>query len=152
MCAEISIDASPGEVFARLTAFRDNTLPNSWPRVLERGVSGSILVEFRTAVTGFLGRRKMYRTVERLTIRESEELRFQGVEGPLDLLSDRISLESIEGDTLLRYESTVGLRSSVFGCVLCFLYVRPTLGRFMRQHLVQLKRAVEGNHQPRQTP
>jgi hypothetical protein len=142
--AEVYVDASPAEVFARLTAFRDNKLPNAWPRVLQEEESGSLLVEFRTAVTGLLGRRKIHRTVERVTIREPDEVRFQGVEGPLDLLSDRIFVESFEGGTLVRYESTVGLWGSVFGWLLCYLYVRPVMQRFMNLHLKQMKQTVEG--------
>ena len=144
--AEVYVDASQAAVFARLTAFRENRLPNAWPRVLEADESGSsLLVEFRTPVTGLLGRRKVHRTVERVTIDEPNEVRFQGVEGPLDLLSDRISVEAFEGGTLVRYESTVGLRGSVFGWLLCLLYVRPVLGRFIKQHLMQLKRSVESD-------
>lgn len=143
--AEVYVQAAPADVFARLTAFRDIKLPNAWPRVLEQEESGSLLVEFRTAVTGLLGRRKIHRTVERVTIREPDEVLFQGVEGPLDLLHDRLSAEPFEGGTLVRYESTVGLRGSVFGWLLCFLYVRPVLQRFMKQHLAQLKQTVEGS-------
>ncbi|HEU0073768.1 MAG TPA: SRPBCC family protein [Dehalococcoidia bacterium] len=142
--AEVYLHAGRDEVFARLTGFRENRLPNAWPRVLEADESGSsLLVEFRTPVTGLLGRRKLHRTVERVTIDEAAEVRFEGVEGPLDLLHDRFSTEPFEGGTLVRYESTIGLRGSVFGWLLCLLYVRPVMQRFMVQHLTQLKQAVE---------
>ena len=140
--AEVYVHASQAEVFARLTAFRENKLPNAWPRVLEQEASGALLVEFRTAVTGLLGRRKLHRTAERVTIDEPAEVRFEGVEGPLDLLRDRLSAEPFEGGTLVRYESTVGLRGSIFGWLLCLLYVRPVMQRFMAQHLAELKQTV----------
>lgn len=141
--AEVYVEAGQADVFARLTAFRENELPNAWPKVLRREDSGALLVEFRTPVTGLLGHRKVHRTVERVTIDEPVEVKFEGVEGPLDLLQDRLSTEPFEGGTLVRYESTIGLRGSIFGWLLCLLYVRPVMQRFMLQQLAQLKQTVE---------
>jgi hypothetical protein len=64
-------------------------------------------------------------------------------------LRDRISLTAEANGTRVRYESTVGLKGSVFGWILVMLYVKPVLQRFMRGHLQQLKeRAEPREHNP----
>ena len=107
-----------------------------------------LIVEFRTTVTGLLGGRKTHRTVERVTLSEPSEIRFEGLEGPLDLLRDRISLVEENGGTRLRYESTFGLKGSFLGWLLGMLYVKRVLSRFMQQHLRQLRDSMEGEARP----
>ncbi len=140
--AEIQVDAEKSGVFRNLTSFATGS-GSIGPKVLVREEGGTLLVEFRTTVTGFLGRRKTHRTLERVTLREPDEVLFQGVEGPLALLSDRISLVTEGAGTRVRYESTVGLKGSIFGWLICKLYVRRVLGKFMRQHLNQMKDSLE---------
>ena len=129
-------------MFKSLTSFLSDESSSS-PRVLAREESGQLIVEFQTTVTGLLGRKKTHRTVERVRVREPEELSFTGIAGPLALLQDRISLAAEGAGTRVRYESTVGLKGSVFGWLLVMLYVKPVLQRFMRGHLQQLRARVE---------
>ena len=140
--AEIEVDAEQSAVFRKLTSFAVGNA-SIGPKVLIREESGTLLVEFRTKVSGFLGRTKTHRTVERVTLKEPNEVLFQGVEGPLDLLNDRISLVIEGAGTGVRYESTVGLKGSIFGWLICRFYVRRVLGKFMRQHLNQMKDSLE---------
>lgn len=140
--ADIYIDAPRPEVFSKLTSFTREDAATG-PAVLAREESGSLLVEFRTTVTGLLGRKKTHRTIERVTLMEPLEISFDGIEGPLALLRDRISLAAENGGTRVRYESTVGLRGSILGWLLAVLYVKRVLGAFMIQHLRQLKESTE---------
>lgn len=136
--AEVHINADRLRVYKRLTSFAvDGSIAG--PTVLAREESGALIVEFRTTVTGLLGGKKTHRTVERVTLSAPAEIRFEGLEGPLDLLRDRISLAEENGGTRVRYESTFGLRGSILGWLLGTLYVKRVLGRFMQQHLRQLK-------------
>jgi hypothetical protein len=48
---------------------------------------------FQTPTEGLLGRQKVYRTVERVTLVEPERVEFEGMEGPLTLLYDRFLLK-----------------------------------------------------------
>ncbi len=104
---------------------------------------GRRLVEFHTPVQGLFGRRKVYRTVEWVTTREPERVDFEGVEGPLPLLRDRFTLEERGGCTLFGYESTFGVRGWWLGWAVGMIYVRPTMRRFIRRHLEELKETIE---------
>ena len=141
--AEVQIDAPQPLVYARLTSFTAEGATEG-STVLGREASGVFVVEFRTTVRGLLGGEKTHRTVERVTLSEPEELRFLGLEGPLALLQDRISLVEESSGTRLRYESTFGLKGSVLGWLLGVAHVKRVLARFMRAHLSQLKDSIEG--------
>ena len=132
------VAAPPEDVYAWVTSFTKNTTPGG-SRVLSAEDNGDLICEFVSVVFGLLGRRKVHRTIERVTLEPPNEVRFRGVEGPLDLLSDRFTLQAVEGGTLFRYESTVGLWGSVFGWLLCQTYVRAVLGRFRRDHVAKIR-------------
>ncbi len=140
--AEVQIDAPRPLVYARLTLFTAEGATEG-PTVLRREASGALIVEFRSTVRGLLGGEKTHRTVERVTLSEPEELRFLGLEGPLALLRDRISLIEAGSGTLVRYESTFGLKGSILGWLLGIAYVKRVLARFMRAHLSKLKDSIE---------
>jgi len=105
------------------------------------------LVEFHSAIpifrSGLRRGQKVYRTVEWVTLHEPEEIRFEGVEGPLDLLEDRFVLRNRNGCTLFRYESTIGIKGGIAGWFKGHLLVRPSLSRFMRDHARKLKQTIE---------
>jgi hypothetical protein len=134
---EAVIPAPPDAVFEWVTSFTKNTTQGG-SRVLSTEENGDLICEFVSVVYGLMGRRKVHRTIERVTLEPPAEVRFQGMRGPLDLLSDRFTLTPVEGGTLFRYESTVGLKGSVLGWLLCRTYVCVVLGRFMRDHVAKI--------------
>ena len=96
---EVHIHADRRLAFQVITAFgapSEKDVPST--RVLSRE-DGRLLVEFNTPIRGLLGGRKVYRTVEWVTLREPEMIDFEGVSGPLSLLHDRFTLEQEEGCT-----------------------------------------------------
>ncbi len=101
------------------------------------------LVEFRSVIPTPGDPQRIYRTVEWVTLHEPDEIRFEGVEGPLALLQDRFLLRDVDGCTLFRYESTIGLRGGLVGWLRGQILVRPILRRFMRAHSRKLKATIE---------
>ncbi len=143
---EIHIHADRRLAFQVLTAFGARQDDGGSSTVL-KAEGDRRLVEFHSVIPTF-GRaqrrgQKIYRTVEWVTLLEPEEIRFEGVEGPLDLLQDRFVLRDLGGCTLFRYESTIGIKGGVAGWLKGRLLVRPTLSRFMRDHSRRLKETIE---------
>ncbi len=138
---EIEINRPREAVFRFVTPFRHEQSKS--PRLLSREQDGSLLVEFNSSVKGLLGREKTHRTVERVNLTEPSDVYFSGVEGPLDLLSDHFSFTQTENGTLMRYESTIGLKGSLLGWLICQTYVRAVMGRFMQNHVDVLKQQIE---------
>ncbi len=93
---EVHIHADRRLAFQVLTAFRAKQEAGAPPVLMDEG--NRKLVEFHTVIG-----RRTYRTVEWVTLREPEEIRFEGVEGPLALLQDRFVLEEDQGCTRFRY-------------------------------------------------
>ena len=111
-------------------------------KVLDRD-GDRILVQFDTPAKDFLGRRKIYRTVEWVSSREPDLIEFDGVEGPLPLLHDRFVLAEAGNCTNLIYESEFGLKGGVFGWLFGKLVVTYMMRRMMREHMAELKQSVE---------
>lgn len=86
---------------------------------------------------------KFHYSFEWVTLLEPDEIRFEGVEGPLDLLQDRFLLQDVVGCTRVRYESTIGIAGGIAGWLKAQFFVRPVLKRFMREHALKLKRTIE---------
>ncbi len=139
---ECHIHADRRLAFQVLTAFGAKQEDGSASRVLA-DEGHRKLVEFVTPIPSARHGSRTYRTVEWVTVREPEEIRFDGIEGPLALLRDRFVLLDEVGCTRFRYESTIGLRGSVVGWLVGHRRVRPTLQRFMRRHSRQLKATIE---------
>jgi len=143
---ELHIHADRRLAFQVLTAFGTRQADGSSSLVL-KAEGHRRLVEFHSSLPtfrrGHTRGQKVYRTVEWVTLREPEEIRFEGVEGPLDLLEDRFVLLNLDGCTLFRYESTIGIKGGIAGWLKGQLLVRPTLSRFMRNHSLQLKQTLE---------
>lgn len=138
---ELHVHADRRLAFQVLTAFGARQEDGSSSTVL-KDEGDRKLVEFRSVIPT-RGRQKIYRTVEWVTLHEPDEIRFEGVEGPLDLLQDRFLLENVDGCTLFRYESTIGLSGGVAGWLRGQLMVRPVLRKFMREHSRTLKATIE---------
>ena len=139
---ELHIHADRRLAFQVLTAFGARQDDGSSSTVL-KDENDRKLVEFHSVIPTFGSGQKLYRTVEWVTLREPEEIRFEGVEGPLDLLQDRFVLRDLDGCTLFRYESTIGVKGGIAGWLKGQLLVRPTLSRFMRAHSLKLKETIE---------
>lgn len=138
---EIHIHADRRLAFQVLTAFGAKQPDGGSSRVLSEE-HGRKLVEFHSVMPTKAGK-KVYRTVEWVTLQEPEWIDFQGVEGPLDLLRDRFVLEDVGGCTRFRYESTFGVRGGIFGWLVGQLRVKPLLRRFMHAHTHALKDTIE---------
>ena len=139
---EIHIHADRRLAFQVLTAFGTAQPDGSSSRVL-RDEGQRKLVEFHALIPTAAGGKKVYRTVEWVTLHEPEAIDFEGVEGPLDLLRDRFVLDDVAGCTRFRYESMFGLKGWVVGWLAARSRVKPLLGRFMREHTHQLKATIE---------
>jgi len=91
---EIHIHADRRLAFQVLTAFGTAQPDGSASRVL-RDEGHRKLVEFHSLIPTAAGGKKIYRTVEWVTLHEPEAIDFEGVEGPLALLRDRFVLEDV---------------------------------------------------------
>lgn len=139
---KLHVHADRRLAFQVLTAFGARTEDGGSSKVL-KDEGGRKLVEFHSMIPTPGDPHKIYRTVEWVTLHEPDEIRFEGVEGPLDLLRDRFALEDVAGCTLFRYESTIGLNGGIPGWVRGQLVVRPVLLKFMREHSRKLKATIE---------
>lgn len=140
---EVQIRARRSQVFEAITAF-GAAAPGAGPssKVLSRE-DGRLLVEFTTEVPLIFGMHKVYRTVERVTPWEPEQVDFEEVEGPLAMRRERIILEEEEECTRIRYEAELGLGGWVLGWLLGVLFVRPKLIRAVQGHLKEIKESLE---------
>ena len=140
---EAEIHADRWLAFQVITAFGTSS-PGSdaSSRVLSND-NGRPLVEFRVPMPGLFGGRKIYCTVECVTLDEPETIEFEGVKGPLPLLRDRFTLKERGACTRFRYESTFGVRGWVAGWLIGVLMVRPMMKRFMLKHVQEMKETVE---------
>ncbi len=143
--AEIHIHADRRLAFQVLSAFGAGKGPTgASSRVLDAGAgSNEMGVEFHSPATGPFGREVVYRTVERVRLNEPESIEFEGVEGPFDLLHDKLVLNIEEGCTRLRYESEFGIRGWIFGWFVGVCYAKRKLERFMRNHVLEMKQTIE---------
>ncbi|HVB63768.1 MAG TPA: SRPBCC family protein [Nitrolancea sp.] len=113
-------------------------------RVIERQ-GDRWLIEFHTSYSLWFGRRSTFVTTEWVTVTPPGQIDFTLAKpsGSLTLLKDRFTLDDIEGGCRFRYDSTFGLRGSIFGWVLGKLFVEPLMRRHMRNHVVDVKRIIE---------
>lgn len=139
---ELHIHADRRLAFQVLTAFGARQEDGGASIVL-KDEGDRKLVEFHSVIPTRGRREAIYRTVERVALHEPDEIRFEGVEGPLDLLEDRFLLQNVAGCTLFRYESTFGIRGGLVGWLRGQLAVRPILRRFMQKHSLKLKKTIE---------
>ena len=139
---EIHVAADRRLAFEVLTAFGVRN-PNGSSTLILEEQEGRSLVEFVTPVRGLLGRTRLYRTVEWVTMFPPERIEFEEVEGPLRRLQDRFILLAEGNCTRFKYESRFGLGWSVFGWVLGQVYVRNVLRRFMLKHAIETKQTIE---------
>ena len=139
---EVQINAPRNLVFRTLTDFGStNARSEASSRVLSREGS-RLLVEFKTRIPVLFGRRKVYRTVEWVTLHEPERVDFEEMEGPLAMRRERLILVE-EESTHFRYEAELGVRGWVLGWFLGGLFIRPKLKRAVREHLEEIHKTTE---------
>lgn len=153
--ARVHMRADPRLAFEVVGALGTSQPDGSGSRVLRTEPDGRLLVEFRSRVPTLRGGNRIRRTVEHVTLRSPERIDFAGVEGPLRVLRDRFTFADIDGCTEFTYESTFAIGWSIVGWLIGRLYARPLLGRFMREHVQELRAMVEARaagsrqyHQP----
>ena len=107
------------------------------------------LIEFVTPVNLGPGMSRNWVTNEWVKMSEPEEVTFDLVPGKgpitggLKLLSDRFVFEVVDNCTDLTYESTFGIRWSVFGWLFGKMFVERYLKKHMREHLAEVKPVIE---------
>lgn len=107
-----------------------------------------MLVRFNTPVK-LLGLIKIWPTEEWVTPTEPEQIDFELVPGKgplvggLKLLTDRFTLHDASGCTVMRYESTFGIRWSWPGWLLGKLAIAPLIRSHMHHHLDDVKDTIE---------
>ena len=146
---EVHIHADRRLAFEVLTSFGTamSSEDGGGAKVL-RDEGDRMLVQFNTPVK-LLGRKKIWPTEEWVTLTEPEQIDFELVpgEGPLvgglKLLMDRFTLRDASGCTVLRYESTFGIRWSWPGWLLGKLVIAPLISSHMRHHLDGVKDTIE---------
>ncbi|MDA1188510.1 MAG: SRPBCC family protein [Chloroflexi bacterium] len=140
---EVHIHADQRLAFEVLTAFSSEQPGGGTAKVLEKESETELLVEFHTTGKNLLGRPKTYRTVERVTLIKPEQIDFEGVEGPLKHLRDRITVTRAGDCCRLIYNSEFGIGKWIAGWLLGLLFVKPQMRRLMRDHLQEMKETVE---------
>ena len=140
---EIHINADRQLVFQYLTAFGAAGPDGKRTSVVLEDHGTRKLVEFTSHVKDLRRRTKRVTTVEWVTLNEPEAIDFEGVRGPLPLLRDRLELDDHGSCTVLRYRSTIGARGGIFGWPVAKWYAKPIVARHMREHLGEIKEAVE---------
>lgn len=107
------------------------------------------LVEFVTPLKLGPGLSRNWVTNEWVEMSEPDEVTFNLVPGKgpitggLQLLSDRFVFEVADTCTDLTYESTFGIRWSVFGWIFGKMFVERYLRKHMRDHLREVKPVIE---------
>jgi hypothetical protein len=148
--AQIHIHADRRLAFQVLTAF-DVVTPGEQaapaPRILQ-DEGDRKLVAFSTPIK-MLGMTKVFPTTEWVSMQEPEQIDFSMVPGKgvivggLKLLQDRFTLEDRSGCTLLRYDSTFGIRWSWPGWILGKLLFERVMRSTMNHHLKEVKVMIE---------
>ncbi len=111
-------------------------------RILSRD-GDSLLVEFKTQFSMLFGFKKKIRTVEQVTLNEPQSIDFEEAEGPFALRQEHITLSERDGETHIRYEANIGLKSWVLGWLFGILFVRPLLKRIILRHFNEIKEKLD---------
>ena len=140
---EEQIQAEQHRVWQYITTFgtEDNGSETS-SRILSND-NGKMLVEFKTPVPLLFGMKKVFRTVEQLTLHEPELVEFEEIEGPFASRREHISLQQRGTGTKILYEADFAVGGWLAGWLLGILLIRPALKKAVRQHLAEIKHAIE---------
>lgn len=140
---EVKISADRRLVFQFITNFGTTASESGVSsRVLSREKNG-LLVEFETEVPVLFGMRKMFRTVERVTLYEPERVEFEEIEGPLAMRRERLILDELGANTCFRYEANFAMKRGMFGWLLGLLFARPKLKHAVQAHLMGIGETFE---------
>ncbi len=140
---EVKINADRRLVFQFVTNFGTKASGSGVSsRVLSRE-ENSLLVELETELPVLFGVRKMFRTVERVTLHEPEWVQFDEIEGSFAMRQERLILEETGANTCLRYEANFAVKGRVFGWLLGLLFARPKLKHAVQAHLMEIRETFE---------
>ncbi len=140
---EVKINADRRLVFRFITDFGTPASESGTSsRVLSREKNG-LIVEFETEVPVLFGIRKMFRTVERVTLHEPEQVEFEEIKGPLAMRQERLILDKLGSGTCLRYEANFRMKGSALGWLLGLFFVRPKLKHAVQAHLMEIRETFE---------
>ena len=135
--------------FQVITAFGVSASDNDQTSRVIKEEGDRKLVEFVTPVPLGFGRKRNWVTNEWVEMSEPNEITFNLVPGKgpitggLKLLSDRFVFEVVDNCTDLTYESTFGIRWSIFGWVFGKVFIERYLKKHMRDHLLEMKPVIE---------
>ena len=135
--------------FQVITAFGVSASDNGQANRVIKEEGDRKLVEFVTPVPLGFGRKRNWVTNEWVEMSEPNEITFNLVPGKgpitggLKLLSDRFVFEVVDNCTDLTYESTFGIRWSIFGWVFGKVFIERYLKKHMRDHLLEMKPVIE---------
>ena len=135
--------------FQVITAFGVSASDNGQTNRVIKEEGDRKLVEFVTPVPLGFGRKRNWVTNEWVEMSEPNEITFNLVPGKgpitggLKLLSDRFVFEVVDNCTDLTYESTFGIRWSIFGWVFGKVFIERYLKKHMRDHLLEMKPVIE---------
>ena len=135
--------------FQVITAFGVSASDNDQTSRVIKEEGDRKLVEFVTPIALGFGRKRNWVTNEWVEMSEPNEITFNLVPGKgpitggLKLLSDRFVFEVVDNCTDLTYESTFGIRWSIFGWVFGKVFIERYLRKHMRDHLLEVKPLIE---------
>ncbi|MCH8221886.1 MAG: hypothetical protein IH868_00605 [Chloroflexi bacterium] len=135
--------------FQVITAFGVSASDNGQSSRVLKEEGDRKLVEFVTPLKLGFGLSRNWVTNEWVEMSEPNEITFNLVPGKgpitggLKLLSDRFVFEVVDNCTDLTYESTFGIRWSIFGWVFGKVFIERYLRKHMRDHLLEVKPVIE---------
>lgn len=140
---EEQIQAERHRVWQYITTFGSGDDGSAMSSRILSNDNGKMLVEFKTAVPLPFGLKKVFLTVEQLTLHEPELVEFEEVEGPFTSRREHISLQQRESGTKILYEADFVVGWWLAGWLLGILLIKPALKKAVRRHLAEIKHAIE---------
>ena len=140
---EEQIQAERHWVWQHITTFGTGVNGSETSSRILSNDNGKMLVEFKTPVTLLFGMKKVFRTVEQLTLHEPELVEFEEIKGPFASRREHISLQHRGTGTKILYEADFAVVGWIAGWLLGILLIKPALKKAVRQHLAEIKHAIE---------
>lgn len=144
----ITINAPRPLVFGMFFSFGEGYPPNEYgERATALEQSGNrLLMEFVSREG-----KRLYRTLEEVTLFPPERITFRHLKGPLRHASEEFQFAEAAAGTSITYRGRIECRMPWLpgvGWLVARWYVRPKYGRVVKRHMSQLKDAAEGGGGP----